>query len=519
MGEKIQLTLDPADKEQGLNYAERSERLRELVAKRKAAGLSARDPNYVADLLREVEGLNKDLEPKEPKVFETEIEINDFTAQRILGEDIGLLNGELFIKVRHNIGSEDIVNIDNEGIVKFQCSDVSAKPFRWGGQTCFKVRSRNDGDVKYINSQGKQIEFDKFSRSQIIDPLADENGDLRYFVVDHVDDEDGFSFSTINDLNNEELTAFIEQFQYQVEPGYITYQGEYNRDNICGYISHDGERAFMEGMVSLPFKYNGKFCFIEAKEKYRKKSKAKVAKLSLVNDAGKEIGTPWLGLERSNVINIKKVVAGNDVGYFTATIHMPDSLEQGEKLFKFDGQTIKEVTGPENCVMNGFTMVNNRLMVHYLSIDTDKEYIHIDGLPEPFEVFKAGLDLDQSEENILKTSKPVNVLGKTGEVFFFGSHKDEGDYQFWIENQSVVLPFGVFSNKIVLKDHLFWGFREFIEKEPDKKKVQDKTEYVWLDGQKTKYCADKILKFIYTENKYFMIGLVGTKLVIKEIVV
>ncbi len=497
------LTLDPNDKDKALNYAERSERLRELVAKRKAAGLSAHDPRYVVDLLKEVEGMAVELAPDKNELCEKDLELPGYKLNKVKSSDVHLIGDQvLFTLPRQDKQGMDVCRLSGEMINKEPLPDFPIETFKLNGQLGVKFdvfHASDENPSRFVNLNGEEILFKgEASDYKRYELMTDDDGNLCALLEQTVNGDAQLTARAIN-LNKEPITEWLTDYTFVMEKdNTLTWSGQYKKGkDEAGYnVLGRGEKQNVRGEnVSIPFKYGKSgehFCIQVENSKVSIENFGNI-NFTYFNFHVSEVAVP------SNVI-----VNGKDVCFTIKTKGWRNSSQNGVLLFHFDGTHIEILNEknrkiPRNSDFVDFRMVNGQVVyTGYLPGKGFFYYLHNLGK------VKLGSPTDKPCGEIFAFEDERTVMGHTGKVFFLTV--DGEKITLWVDGEPQDFPAGEITYSASVNDHMFWAHK--IPKAENKKLNPGKhrVSSLWIDGQPTQYQSNDILKVVFVNDKYYFIG-------------
>ncbi len=508
------LTLDPKDKDQTLNYAVRSERLRELVASRKAAGLSARDPRFVADLLREVEGMAIESVDESMFIHEAVIDLSENDLQlSSVSNDVIVAGDEVFFKVK-KYGTpqfEHLLNIEGihlnnvpciSGSIEF-CGYVNKTPF-------FRMKHRDMSDhsvIEFVNSQGKSINQGVFASSDQLTEVVDENMELKAFM--RVRNAGGLhDMKEILDLNGNKISpeGIVPYSRVAYVRGELAYELKLPNKSRKRIIwgKNEIQSQHEKDDFSLPFDFNGQICVIQSMFDPRNEHYVLCVK-DIVT--GQTTGSEILpGTNEDDDISIENVLICGNAVY--CVLNSDNLGETDCVVCKIGNGKMEIITG--GGVLQKIALTGSKLVtVREQHIDED-DMIIIELEDGETASLNQDKDILNGKDGIFVTDQPIEIFGQTGTLFYMTEETNvEGDsvnYLYVDNNKIEMIDCEVRAFRVV-RNHLFWDNLD-----------NDGNRTLWIDGKKTNLpCQFGSWKVVYSRGKYFLINNQDKKISIREI--
>ncbi len=520
MGEHLSLTIDPSDKDQTLNYAARSERLRELVASRKATGLSAHDPRYVADLLREVEGMAIETLDESMFIHEAEIDLNEIDSYiTSVGQDVIFQNDEIFVTVHAKNGkSVDVMTLDKKFVNPRPCTSSfhlnQNEPILYQGKPCFKLlyKITEDDEIgEFVTSVGEHAGGNKIideSGSHSFDAVLDENGELRYFVKTRLLSDGESMIQRIVDLKGENLTkeAFFEKAS--VVKDELAYVAKDRGRRVC-WGSHKIEYVDEDDNYSLPFVVGDNVYAIYSH--YDGSSdNHQFALMDMVTSKCLTVGEVKDRINGGQVSRIENVIVNGENIYCLAYISDKNTDDGAYSVLKFSNGIMQEIV-KQNAIAKMFLSGGRITTIGEQPSMAMEGWDYVIGMEGKFPVKINQDELLGSHSGCFSTEKPVEILGHTGTLFYMSlemiRREDGGMNYLYIDNEKVEVPNCIVNNFNVVNGHFFW------DDDSDKE-----NRVLWIDGKKTDFpCYPADWKVVYSREKYFHISHKDKKISIREI--
>ncbi len=517
MGEYLSLTLDSTDKDQILNYAERSERLRELVAKRKAAGLSARNPRFVTELLREVEGMTEEIIPEPRFIHEATIDLTgtEFKTAN-LTDDLIVVNDEVFFDLITRDGkSSGLINIDGKRLNEFPCDRnqrvVERQPIIYNGRPCFYFKYLDKGQQlrgDIVDAEGKHIGDENLSDtpSGTMNPVTDENNELKAFLGKYRDIDVGM----VLDLDGSLLTKNQQQYEkVGMVDGRLAYVSNNRKDKgrklVLGNNEIESDSKLDD--FSLPFTYDGNLCCLQSIF-----SPSKQLYDVFVNDltgGNNLIETQIHDRHDGNILTIGEIITNGDNLYFILNSRKKSSRVAYQDVYKFvkGSHHIERLNPPDTLILKKSISNGRLVMVSQHHLGGTLDYIICgDGFSEVrFNVDDTRIVGDFN--GVYSTEKPIEVLGHKGSLFYVsedvGTPKSDRVNYLYIDNVKVEMPKGEVSKFCASGEHVFWSC------------VDD--NFLWIDGKRSDQPSVGNWKVVYSKGKYFYLDCIKGKISIKQI--
>ncbi len=514
------LTLDPNNKEQSLNYADRSERLRELVKERKASGLDAKDPAYVASLLREVAAMNISSINLLELVHETSFDLSEYNQAELNINSVFCQQDELFVRVQSKDGeSAHLLNIDGKPInphpaLKNYGITGIDKPIFYQGKICFKLRYYDsEGEMidAFINHHGEFIgdENLKAGAGDFIEEVLENDKDILGFNKVKTINEIGNQSGQIFNLNGEAVTnEEIELRNSVVLEGkwaYLANNGLNFTDGQSAVWGDDRIETHNEQKLSAPFLFNGKVCVCCHKS-------IDGADQIVIRDIQTKEAVTLAQPLHDEISSISQVVASGDKCLVKVVCRdsLGDPGYPNAYMFKFGKFEPTRITEARS--MNLHEIGGRLSVVAYVHVDGKrKRKIVIDGLGEQTVNAIVGehAPVGMVEfHQIYTTSKPIEIFGQQGSIFYMARNLENRETLF-VDNSPIdlekdsALTCNMFC---VVNDHLFWNDQ-----------LDFGGEKLYMDGKQMKGKYDKILKVVYSNNKYFVVAVLYNKLIVKAL--
>ncbi len=519
MGENINLTIDPRDTQRSLNYAEMSERLRDMVARQKAAGLSARDPRHVAEVLHELENFSGTEAEKPQFIREATIDLDGYSPYDLRDYDAHLVGGKLFFGLhpngRHSV--VDLIDIDRK-VVNKQHLNTSydprfKKPFFYNGKIAFRFKYENkQGEVleEIVDENGESLGLpSKGSDKMILLPVLDEKNELRY-LGEATEIDSSHRVGKIYDLNHRPITTeFLALEKWEVIKDQLAYTG-YTQSGSPEKVAVWGDnkislsnQELKAGNMSHPFVVQDKVVVAKWHYDFDKGGTFEIIDLVTKETLAKCINAYRLkDVNSISVVDSKIYMIASDLNGRRA-ITVADVLTDTISVIPDNKDTILA----DIQVTAGKLIQTKELRQERNGKNTVVGYSVSIGMGTPIRSEKLALS------KILSTQKPKTVLGKTGQVFYI----DEGRFEPFlvIDNEKVSLgetkrgPHFTYFD--IVNDVLFHGQSSWIDD-----RTRSRTS-LYIDGVKSKYEFDYILKVVEENGIYYVVAREGEQLVVREI--
>ncbi len=516
--------LMTGDAETGRSLVDNFEQLHELSQQIKAKGKATPEDILMAlGLVTQASeivdrGVNKNV------IKESRFNISEYSIDKDIYYSVSVINGEPYFRLKHqgkDVFASDLLSIQGEVINKEPLTRNGVLPCRYQEKTIFQFAYSQPVDDKtfvFVNAKGEELPFPTGKNNDdTVLAILDKNKELRFVQrVNSVGTGNDDDTRTILALDGKPVSAkHLYITNTGIVNGKLAYVAKDEKSMKVGYgnevvsVKLNGE---LNELLSFPFEMNGKVYYIDYSNYKKRKG---MSWLQVIDFETKEDVSGEDCYYSFNVEAINSVAVADGKVYVVLKIDGVDTLYCADPAeeWKFkevplqvflnfrpgaevDGMEVREIGGKIFC-----TYVE--VGVFTTEIVDGKDY-------KPERVFKG---------DYLITKTPKTIGGKTGTIFYIDDDITPGASKWLlVDNQPVdllnpkdqvfdVSSFDIANDKIFISKKFY----------PDDNNREVTNDVLYIDEVKSEYVFDKIIKVVFHEEKYFVIAVNGTEMVVKEI--